>query len=138
MDEKSVSRYSTDQIDTLLSGYEGLVQELPELAAAWDEMDAMERSHHLAMFGQAWGDRHLLGALFKADRLTPAQEDRLAQLDQLLLERSQLARQCYGLDSRRLMRLFLWGTPLSLSHQAVRLELDPATLSEMALAWAGT
>ena len=137
MDEKDVSRYSTAQIDTLLSGYEGLVQELPDLAAAWDKMDAMERSHHLAMFGQTWGDRHLLGALFKAGRLAQAQEERLAQLDQLLLERSRLARQCYGLDSRRLMRLFLWGTPLSLSHQAVRLELDPATLREMVLAWAG-
>jgi len=42
MSEIDVSRYSTEQVDTFLLTYEGLVQELPELDAAWDEMDAME------------------------------------------------------------------------------------------------
>jgi hypothetical protein len=137
MDELNATRYSTAHVDTLLTSYRGFVEELPELAATWLEMDAMERSHHLALFGQAWGNRHLLGDLFRAGRLTSEQEARLTQLDRQLLERGRLADRCYGLGSRQLLRLFVWGTPLALVQQPVRLDLEPAALSEMALAWAG-
>ena len=137
MSEIDANRYSTEQIDTLLLSYEGLVNELPELAAAWDEMDAMERDHHRAMFGQAWGYRHLMGVLFRAGRLTESQEAHLEQLDRQLLRQSQPAHTCYDLDSRRIMKLFVWGTPLALSRQTLQMELDPGALSEMALAWVG-
>jgi hypothetical protein len=137
MEEIDVNRYSQEQMDTLLLSYEGLVQELPELAAAWGEMDAMERDHHLANFGQAWGHRRLLGVLFRAGKLTEPQEARLEQLDRQLFEQSRLVYTCYKLDARRLMKLFVWGTPLVLSRQALRVEFDPSSLNEMALAWAG-
>lgn len=137
MSELDINLYSAEQVDTFLLTYEGLVQELPELNTAWDEMDAMEQEHHRMMFGQAWGTRRLLGALFRAGRLTQAQEARLADLDRQLLEQSRAALHCYHLDSHRLLRIFLWGTPLSLSHKAIRIEIEPRTLSELALAWAG-
>ncbi|MFB0545627.1 MAG: hypothetical protein ACETWB_01835 [Anaerolineae bacterium] len=136
MSEINVNHYSPEQAETLLLSYEGLVQELPELAASWDEMDAMELSHHQAMFGQAWGNRYLLGTLFHAGKLTAEQETRLGKLDRQLLEQSEAARACYALTSREMMRLFLWGTPLALSHETVRVEFDPAALNEMVLAWA--
>ncbi len=137
MSEVSVRQYSPEQVDSFLLTYEGLVSELPELAAAWDEMDTMERDHHRVIFGQAWGTRRFLGELFRAGQLTRSQESRLEELDWQLLEQGQLAQRCYGLNSRRLMKLFLWGTPLSLSRKTVRLEIETATLNEMALAWAG-
>lgn len=102
-----VRHYSAEQVDTFLLTYEGLVQELPELDAAWDEMDAMEQDHHRVVFGQAWGIRRLLGALFRAGQLTKAQEVQLAKLDRQLLEQSRSALHCYHLDSRRLLELFL-------------------------------
>lgn len=137
MSGTDISQYSPEQADTFLLTYEGLVFELPELAATWDEMDTMEQDHHRAIFGQAWGTRRLLGELFRASQLTSSQESRLAELDRKFLEQGQLAQRCYRLDSRRLMKLFLWGTPLSLSHETVHLEIETTTLNEMALAWAG-
>ena len=137
MNEIDANRYSTEQIDALLLSYEGLTKELPELAAAWDEMDAMERDFHRANFGQTWGYRYLLGALFRAGKLTGLQETRLEQLDRQLLENSHLAFVCYALDGRRMMKLFVWGTPLSASRRTLRVEFEPSALNEMALAWAG-
>ena len=136
-DEMNVNRYTAEQVDTFLLSYEGLVLELSELDAAWNEMDAMEQDHHRVMFGQAWGTRRLLGMIFRAGQLTHAQEIRLAQLDQHLLEQSRAAQHCYHLDSFRLLEIFVWGTPLSLSRRAIHIEIEPRTLNELAMAWGG-
>ena len=136
-DEMNVNRYTAEQVDTFLLSYEGLVLELSELDAAWNEMDAMEQDHHRVMFGQAWGTRRLLGMIFRAGQLTHAQEIRLAQLDQQLLEQSRAAQHCYHLDSFRLLEIFVWGTPLSLSRRAIHIEIEPRTLNELALVWGG-
>ena len=136
-DEMIADRYTEQQVDTFLSSYEGLVQELPELDTAWDDMDAMEQDHHRVMFGQAWGTRRLLGMIFRAGQLAHAQEIRLAQLDQQLLEQSRAAQHCYHLDGFRLLEIFVWGTPLSLSRRAIHIEIEPRTLNELAMAWGG-
>jgi hypothetical protein len=137
MDQIDLDRYSGEQISSLFLNYEGLVEELPELYENWDEMDAMERDHHRAMFGQAWGYRYVLGRLFRAGKFSQMQEARLERLDRQLLRQSQLAYVCYGLSNRQMMKLFVWGTPLALSHQVLQIDFDPRVLNEMALAWAG-
>jgi hypothetical protein len=73
-----------------------------------------------------------LGQLFKARRLTPAQEARLAKLDRLLLEQASLMEQCYGLDLSHLLAIFRWGTPLPRFAQTVQIEVQPASLDRMA------
>lgn len=133
-----ITAYGSGHIESSLLNYEMLVKDLPELADDWPRLDKQERNHHLAVFMQTWGNRYLLGALFKAGKLTPPQEERLATLDRLLLEYSPLARKCYGLELKDIVKIFVWGTPLSESEEAIRIEVIPASLTEMAMALAAT
>jgi hypothetical protein len=124
--------YGPGHIESFLLNYETLVRDLAEVATDWPELDSEERSHHQAGLMQTWGNRQALGQLFKARRLTPAQEARLAKLDRLLLEQASLMEQCYGLDLSHLLAIFRWGTPLPRFAQTVQIEVQPTSLDRMA------
>jgi len=124
--------YGSDHIESFLLNYELLVRDLAELGADWPELDEEERAQHRADLMQTWGNRKVLGLLFKAHRLTPEQVSRLAELDRLLLEQAPLMAQCYGLDLPQLLAIFRWGSPLSHSTRPVQLELAPASLRRLA------
>jgi hypothetical protein len=126
--------YGPGHTESFLLNYEVLVRDLAEVAADWPNLDDEERGHHRAALMQTWGDRKVLGLLFKAHRLSPAQEASLARLDRLLLEQASLMEQCYGLDLSHLLAIFRWGTPLSRFAQTVRIEVGPASLDRMATA----
>ena len=49
-----------------------------------------------------------------------------------------MARKCYGLELKDIVKIFVWGTPLSKSEEAIRIEVIPASLTEMAMALAAT
>lgn len=134
----NLDTYEPGHIESFLLNYELLLRDLPEVAADWPSLDDEERGHHRATLMQTWGNRKVLGMLFKAQKLTPAQEARLAELDRLLLEQASLMTVCYGLDLTHLLTIFLWGTPLSKSSQTVRVEVEPASLDRVATALATT
>ncbi|HDN79116.1 MAG TPA: hypothetical protein ENG33_01465 [Chloroflexi bacterium] len=129
-----ITTYGTTHIESFLANYEMLVKDLPDLAAEWPRLNEQERNHHLAVFIQAWGARYVLGKLFKARKLTATQEKRLEELDRLLLENSSLMRKCYGLELKDIVKIFIWGTPLSKSKEEIRMEITPASLTEVAMA----
>lgn len=124
--------YTPGHVDSFLLNYELLVRDLPEVAADWPQLDEEERSQYRADLLQTWGTRKVLGALFKAQKLTLAQETRLGELDRLLLGQAARMEQCFGLDLNQLLAVFRWGTPLSKSTETVRLEVEAASLDRMA------
>lgn len=126
--------HNSNRIEPFLLNYEILVRDLAEVAQDWPDLDDEERGHHRATLLQTWGNRRILGSLFKAHRLTPAQEARLSRLDHLLLEQSALMEQCYGLDLTQVLTIFRWGTPLARLVRPVRLEVSPISLDRMAAA----
>jgi hypothetical protein len=128
--------YRPEQIESFLLNYELLVKDLAEIAADWPTLDDEERGHYRAVLLQTWGNRKILGMLFKVHRLQPAQKVRLAELDRLLLEQVALMEQCFGLGLRQLLVLFRWGTPLATSTQPVRIEVDPTFLERIATVFA--
>jgi len=110
-----------------------MVKSLPELAEWWSEMDDFERQHaRTAYFGEAWAPRRVLGALYRAGRLTAQQEAKLAALDDELIQHLDEANLCYGLDWHSVAQLFTWGTPLAQSDEIIRIPIRPRTLSEIA------
>src|SRR5712692_1426595 len=128
--------YGPEHIESFLLNCELLMRDLAEVAANWPNLDDEERGHHRAELLQTWGNRRVLGKLFKARRLQSAQEARLTDLDRLLLAQAALMEQCFGLDLCQLLAIFRWGTPLSTSTQTVQIEVDPASLERMATAFA--
>lgn len=127
-----VQVYEAGHIESFLLNYELLIRDLAEVAADWPDLDDEERGHYRAELLQTWGNRKVLGALFKARKLTPAQEAHLAELDRLLLEQASLMERCFGFDLGQLLAIFRWGTPLSESTQPMRIEVEPAWLDRMA------
>jgi hypothetical protein len=100
-------------------------------------MDDFEHQHaRMAYFGEAWAPRRVLGALYRAGRLTPEQEIELATLDDELIQHLDEANLCYGLDLQSIAQLFTWGTPLARSDEIIRIPIRPRTLSEIAPALA--
>jgi hypothetical protein len=128
--------YGPEHVESFLLNYTLLLRDLVEVAAEWTDLDEEERGHYRAEFFQTWGNRKVLGRLFTAQRLDPTQEARLVALDRLLFELAALMEQCFGLDLRQLLAIFRWGTPLSTSTHTVRIEVEPASLSRMATAFA--
>jgi len=128
--------YGPDHTESCLLNCALLVRDLAEVAANWPTLDDEERGHHRAELLQTWGNRRVLGKLFKARRLQAAQEARLTDLDRFLLAQAALMEQCFGLDLCQLLAIFRWGTPLSTSTQTVQIEVDPAALERMATAFA--
>jgi hypothetical protein len=126
--------YGSSHIEAFLLNYEILGRDLADVAADWPTLDEEERGYHRAMLLQTWGNRQVLGHLFRAGRLTEAQQARLAGLDRLVLEQASRMEQCYGLELPELLAIFRWGTPLSQTPQPVRLEIEPAALDRLATA----
>jgi hypothetical protein len=127
-----VQEYGPSHIESFLLNYELWIRDLGEMATDWPSLSDEERSHARAEFFQAWGNRRVLGALCKMQRLTPAQEARLAEFDRLLLEQAALMERCLNLDFTQLLAIFRWGTPLLKSTQPLRIEMEPALLDRMA------
>ena len=110
-----------------------MIKSLPELAAWWPEMDDFERQHaRTAYFGEAWAPRRVLGALYRAGRLTVEQEAELAALDDELVQHLDEANLCYGLGLQSVAQLFTWGTPLAQSEKIIRVPIRPRILSKIA------
>ncbi len=100
--------YAADHIASFLLNYELLVRDLAEVAAHWPNLDDEERGHYRAELLQTWGNRKVLGQLFKARRLQPAQEARLADLDRQLFGQAMRMEQCFDLDLHQLLAIFRW------------------------------
>lgn len=136
-DKLGLSTYTSHHIEAFLRNYELMVKSLPELAECWPEMDDFERQHaRTVYFGEAWAPRRVLGALYRAGRLTAEQEAELAALDDELIRHLDEANFCYGLDLQSVARLFIWGTPLAQSDEVIRIPIRPRTLNEIAPALA--
>jgi hypothetical protein len=121
-------------MEAFLLNYALLVRDLAEVAAEWPTLAEEERGHHRAALLQTWGNRHGLGQLFRAGRLSDAPDVHVAGLDRLLLEQAARMEQGYGLELRELLAIFRWGTPLTKAAQPVRLEVEPALLDRRATA----
>jgi len=132
-DKLEPSTYTSHHVESFLRNYELMVKSLPEVAEWWPEMDDFERQHaRTAYFSEAWAPRRVLGALYRAGRLTAEQEAKLAALDDELIQHLDEANLCYGLDLQSVARLFTWGTPLAQSDDIIRIPIRPRTLSEIA------
>jgi len=123
-------------IESYLLNYKLLIEDLPELAAMWADMDDFEHHHYQMMFMQTWGTRSTLGALYQVGRLTAEQETELAALDDELIQHLDEARLCYGLNFRSVAQLFTWGTPLAQSDKIIRISIRPRTMNKIAPALA--
>lgn len=97
--------YASGHIKAFLLNYDILVRDLAEVAAAWPTLDEEERGYHRATLLPTWGNRQVLGHLFRAGRLTQAQQTCLAELDRRLLEQSSRMEQCYGLALPELLAI---------------------------------
>jgi hypothetical protein len=128
----NLNTYTSGHIDSFLLNYEIFAKDLAELANEWPQFDAEERSDQQGTFIQVWGNRHVLGKLFQAKRLTHQQEERLALADQTLLEQATFMERCFGVDLAHMLNLFRWGTPLAQTSQPVRIETDTASLNLLA------
>jgi hypothetical protein len=136
-DKLRLSTYTSPHIESFLRNYELMVKSLPEIAEWWPGMDDFERQHaRTAYFGEAWAPRRVLGALYRAGRLTAKQEAELAALDDELIRHLDEAHLCYGLDFQSVAQLFTWGTPLAQSDEIIRIPIRPRTLNEIAPALA--
>jgi hypothetical protein len=139
MDETNdidLNPYTSEHVDGFLASYRILVKDTPELAAQWEEMEDGERVHHQMMFAQTWGERWLLGQLYRAGRLTSEQAERLAELDLEWLNEADQASLCYDLDLGSLMQLFVWGTPLTERDEVVTLRVSAEALNDVTQALA--
>ena len=136
-DKLELSTYTSHHVESFLRNYELMVKSLPELTEWWPEMDDFERQHaRTAYFGEAWAPRRVLGALYRAGRLTAEQEAELAALDDELIRHLDEANLCYGLDLQSVAQLFTWGTPLAQSDEIIRIPIRLRALSEIAPALA--
>ncbi len=137
LDKLERPTYTSYDIQSFLRNYELMVKSLPELAERWSEMDEFERQHaRTAYFGEAWAPRRVLGALYRAGRLSTEQQTKLAILDDELIQHLDEADLCYDLDLHSIAQLFTWGTPLALSDEIIHIPIRPSTLNEIAPALA--
>ena len=138
IDQKlDLSRYDVTYIETFLDNYQIFIDSATELAALWDEMDEEEQTLQRAAVMSDWEKRYLLGALYRAGRLTVDQRLRLADLDRDLLAAAHAVEVAYGPPLRDLMaKLLNWGTPLRESKGDIQLTLPAHTLPAIAQALA--
>jgi hypothetical protein len=137
-DNWNLSVFAREHIESYLLNYKLLVEDLPDLADMWADMDDFEHHHYEMMFMQTWGTRSTLGALYRAGQLTPEQEAELAALDDELIQHLDEADLCYGLDLQNVAQLFTWGTPLAQSDEIIRIPIRPHILNEIAPTLAAT
>ena len=133
LSDVDLSRYDNAYIETFLRSYEGLVSDAPEMADEWPDMDAQERRLQQDALIPCWEKRTLLGALYRAGRLHPAQVERLRALDEQLLESAAAVEVAYGPTLGELLRyLFSTGTPMAEQPGTLRIETTIAALAELA------
>jgi len=128
--------YTGKYIDSFLLNYTIFVHDLPELAEDWSTFDPEEQSDYRSELMQVWGNRKVLGALFRAKRLPDQQVDEMATLDRMLLQQAPMMKQCFDMELGQLLAIFRWGSPLVESRQPVAVEVEPAFLNQMALSFA--
>lgn len=127
-----LEEYSSEYVDTFLRNYAGLIQNAEFYASLDPPMDEGERMDAQMAFMQYWGQRHLLGDLYRAARLTPEQTERLAELDRQVLAHAAAMEIAYGPTLLSLVQdLFAWGTPLAEQSGPVRIETTITTLVEL-------
>ncbi|MFN8486704.1 MAG: hypothetical protein U0350_03875 [Caldilineaceae bacterium] len=132
----NLDSYTPGHIDSFLLNYKIFVEDMAELARDWPALDAEQRNEQQAIFVQVWGNRHVLGKLYLAHRLTSVQEEQLAQLDQRLLEQAALMELCFSFELAQVLVIFNWGSPLAQSAQPVRIQTDSISLQHLAHALA--
>ena len=128
--------YTGKYIDSFLLNYTIFVHDLPELAEDWSTFDPEEQSDYRSELMQVWGNRKVLGALFRAKRLPGQQVNEMATLDRMLLQQAPMMKQCFDMELGQLLAIFRWGSPLVESRQPVAVEVEPAFLNQMALSFA--
>ena len=127
--------YTNGHIHSFLLNYKIFVNDLPELAEDWSTLDPEEQSDYRSDLMQAWGNRKVLGALFRAKHLSRQQINEMTHLDRSLLQQAAMMKQCFGMELSQLLVIFRWGSPLAESQEPVAVEVEPAFLSRMALAF---
>jgi hypothetical protein len=128
-----LSRYDNQYIETFLNGYAGLVDDAGEMANEWPDMEDQERQLQRSALIPTWEKRTLLGLLYQASRLTPAQVERLQMLDQQLLEHAASVELAYGPTLGELLHyLFSVGTPLADQSGTLRIETTLSALAQLA------
>lgn len=136
-EQLDLDRYTDKYIETFLTCYDSLIGSAPELAAEWNQMDEFEQLIQRSAVISDWEKRHLLGDLYCADRLTRSQEERLAELDNALLEHAGAIEIAYGPSLADLLdSLIRWGSPLFAQPGTVRIEIKSQKLPALALALA--
>lgn len=139
MSDPSVPVKTAQQIEMYLDAYDRLIANAEFYATLDPPMDEGEQVDAHMAFMQYWGQRHLLGDLHRAGRLTPEQASRLAELDRELLERAAAVEAVYGPTLHQLVRdLFTWGTPLAEGSGTVQIETSITALAELAAVAANT
>ncbi len=127
-----LSQYNQETIITFLQSYEGLTQDVVWLSDEWATMTATERHLQQAALMPCWEKRTMLGQLYQAKRLSPAQIEQLQNLDQQLLEHAIAVELVCQLPLAELVRYLLKiGTPLTQQPAPVRIETTMTALAEL-------
>lgn len=132
MNEPSLPTKTTSQVKLYLDAYHRLIANTEFYIALDPPMDESEQLDTQMAFMQYWGQRHLLGDLYRAGELDADQVTYLANLDRQLLENAAAIERVYGPTLRQLIYdLLTWGTPLTSQSGAVRVETTMTALAEL-------
>jgi hypothetical protein len=133
MNEPTLLTKAETQTNLNLDAYERLVANAEFYAGLNPPMNEGEQVDAHMAFMQYWGQRHLLGDLYRNGRLNSKQLTHLADLDRQLLEHAAMIETVYGASLRQLVRdLFAWGTPLAEQPGSLRIETTTTALAELA------
>lgn len=136
-DDVDADRDARHSIHILLRSYDLLIGCVVDLATEWSEMEEEEKVIQQALLMSDWGNRHTLGELYMAGRLTEAETQRLAELDQSLLQHAASFKVMYSLSLGQLIsRLAEWGTPLTEMDKTIQLAIPGRALPRLAEALA--
>ncbi len=134
-EQPDLDRYTDKYIETFLTCVDILIESAAELAAEWDEMDEFEQVIQRSAVISDWEKRYLLGGLYRAGRLSLVQEERLAELDNALLENAGAISTAYGPSLADLLdNLIRWGSPLFAQQSTVRVEIPSQKFPALARA----
>lgn len=127
-----LGRYDDAYIETFLDRYEDFVSDVSDMAQDWPEMDERERALQRNALLPYWEKRTLLGALYRADRLSTWRVKQLYRLDQQLLEQAAAVELAYGPTLGELLRyLSNSGTPLTKQSSRLRVETTTKALIDL-------
>jgi hypothetical protein len=97
-EQTEIGDFTSEHIETFLSNYRHHVLAVMDRAREWLLLDEEERAHHHQEFDRGMGDRHVLGLLHSAGRLTRQQEQVLRRTDRLLVQQASLIAELFGFD----------------------------------------